>query len=53
MMHGQKTIKLSCINTRNSFVFTIWSSQRQSTIQLAEYHKTLHDLGEATVIRET
>jgi len=47
------TKKLSYINTRNSFVFIVRSSQRQSTIQLAEYHKTLHNLDEATVIRET
>jgi hypothetical protein len=28
-------------------------SHTQSTIQLADYHQTIHDLGEATVIRET
>jgi len=47
------TKNLPCINKRNSFVFIILSSQRQSTIQLAEYHKTLHDLDEAAVIRKT
>jgi len=34
-------------------LFIILSSQRQSTIQLAEYRKKLHDLDEATVISET